>query len=82
MSWFSVDEGECSSPGKSFPTKNNEGKAVSHESVSPVATAALTCLAASLVFYSKLYKEGDSSFLNRTNIAGAYTKIYLGSGRH
>jgi hypothetical protein len=63
LAWVGADKVDFLLPGKNVPFVNNEGKTVSYESGSSVATAAASGLAGLLLFCGRvLERTGDSSF--------------------
>ncbi|KAH6975043.1 hypothetical protein BKA56DRAFT_589953 [Ilyonectria sp. MPI-CAGE-AT-0026] len=66
-------------PGANVPFSNNEGKIVSHESGSGVATAAASGLAALLIFSSWLLDENDMDLTGYRGMTNAFDKLTRGN---
>lgn len=63
LAWVGADKVDFLLPGKNVPFVNNEGKTVSYESGSSVATAAASGLAGLLLFCGRVLEQrGDPSF--------------------
>lgn len=74
LSWVNADKVEFLLPGKDLPFPNNEGKIISHESGSSVATAAASGLAGLLIFCGRLVDE-NRSFQDKMNMREAFRQL-------
>lgn len=66
-------------PGENVPFSNNEGKIVSHESGSGIATAAASGLAALLIFSSWLLDENDMDLTGCRGMTNAFDNLTRGN---
>ncbi|RFU79743.1 intracellular serine protease [Trichoderma arundinaceum] len=77
LAWVNVRKVRFLLPGSNVPFYNNEGRVVSYESGSSVATAAASGLAGLLLFCSWLLKENDSPLKGNQKMEKAFSEIAL-----
>ncbi|KAJ3548057.1 hypothetical protein NM208_g1187 [Fusarium decemcellulare] len=75
--WVNVDKVDYLLPGTNVPFSSNEGKTVSHESGSSVATAAASGLAAVLLSASWVLDENDQHFSDDKNMRVAFKNLTM-----
>ncbi|KAI0436566.1 hypothetical protein F4803DRAFT_541811 [Xylaria telfairii] len=75
LTWVNADKVNFLLPGKNVPFTSNEGKVVSYESGSSVATAAASALAGLLMFSSWLLNKDDHYLQDQKNMREAFKNM-------
>lgn len=78
LAWVNAEKVHFLLPGKNVPFTDNEGKIISYESGSSVATAAASGLAGLLMFCSRLIKEDDRYLEDQKNMRDAFKALASG----
>jgi len=79
LAWVNAKKVDFLLPGKNVPFANNEGKIISYESGSSVATAAASGLAGLLIFCGWLLNKDDRYLQDQRNMRGAFKSMAAGS---
>jgi len=79
LSWVNAEKVDFLLPGKDLPFANNEGKIISHESGSSIATAAASGLAGLLIFCNWLVGAKDRQFQDQKSMERAFKALAGGS---
>jgi hypothetical protein len=79
LTWVNEKKVNNLFPGKNIPFMNSDGKSVSYESGSSVATAAASGLAGVLLYCSRLLPEDDVNLRTRNNMKDAFKTMSTGS---
>ncbi|KAI0969672.1 hypothetical protein F4678DRAFT_473528 [Xylaria arbuscula] len=75
LAWVNADKVHFLLPGKNVPFTSNEGKIVSYESGSSVATAAASALAGLLMFSTWLLNKDDHDLQDQKNMREAFKTL-------
>lgn len=79
LSWVNAEKVDFLLPGKDLPFANNEGKIITRESGSSIATAAASGLAGLLIFCNWLVDTENQHFQDPKNMEGAFRALAGGS---